>query len=42
MRIRPTISSSHGYTVAEVQADEPSTVADAAKPKKKTSEKDGE
>ena len=32
----------HGYTVAEVQADEPSTVADAAKPKKKISEKDGE
>lgn len=32
----------HGYTVAEVQADEPSKVADAAKPKKKTSEKDGE
>lgn len=33
----------HGYTVAEVQADEPSTVADAdVKPKKKTSAKDGE
>ena len=34
----------HGYTVADVQADEPSTVADAdaAKPKKKTSAKDGE
>lgn len=33
----------HGYTVAEVQADEPSTVADAdTKPKKKTSAKDGE
>lgn len=34
----------HGYTVADVQADEPSAVADAdaAKPKKKTSEKDGE
>ena len=31
-----------GYTVAEVQADEPSKVADAAKPKKKTSAKDGE
>ena len=30
----------HGYTVAEVQADEPSTVADAAKPKKKTSAKE--
>lgn len=32
----------HGYTVDEVQADEPSTVADAATPKKKTSAKDGE
>ena len=40
----PDYFQRHGYTVADVQADEPSAVADAdaEKPKKKTSAKDGE